>query len=196
MGASTRLGKQFLIGFAGAMLLACASKDDPVGGPGVFEDAGPEYPPVQCSADLKPFTTGPNGLTETDPTMQIAVRIDKATVPPVKDYNDWTISILDGSGQPATNAKLDWACAWMAVHGHGSNPKAVTNQGNGQYLLSMQNFSMNGPWEVQLWVDPTGQGTEYAPQGGARVMAGNECAPSNGAPPMYNIDFNFCVPQD
>jgi hypothetical protein len=196
MGASSRIGTRLLIGLAGAMLVACASKDDPVGPPMYEPDSG-AYPDVACPSDLKAFTTGASGLTETDSTKQISVRIDKASsVPPIKNYNDWTISILDASGQPNPNANVSWACAWMAAHGHGSNPKAIQNMGNGQYFLSMQNFSMTGPWEVRLWIDPTGQGAEYAPQAGARIMAGNECAPSNGAPTMWNLDFNFCVPED
>jgi hypothetical protein len=195
MGASSRIGTRLLIGLAGAMLVACASKDDPVNLAMYEADSG-EYPPAECPTNLKPFTVGPSGLTESDSAMQVSVRIDDANKPPIKNYNDWTISILDANGQPNPTATLNWACAWMAVHGHGSNPKSIVNMGNGQYKLGMQNLSMTGPWEVRLWVDPTGQLPEYAPQAGARIMAGDECAPSNGAAPMNNIDFNFCVPED
>lgn len=173
---------------------ACSSKvvDLPPGSG--FEDAQPETPP--CDPTLPAFATGPNGLTTTATTGAFKVRIDSAdNQPPAKSYNTWKIVVEDASGQPMPNAKLNWVCAWMAVHGHGSNPQQVNNLGNGEIDLVKQNLSMYGPWEVKLWIDPTGAGPEYLPQDGEMVMAGNNCIPSNGADANPNVDISFCVPE-
>jgi hypothetical protein len=163
----------------------------------MYDDGAMGQPPTPpCDPNLPAFTTGMNGLKVMDSTGQIAVRLDDAPVPPVKDYNTWRISIEDASGQPIPTAKLSWACAWMEVHSHGSNPQGITNLGGGKYELTKQNLSMFGPWEVRMWIDPTGAGPEYSPQtGGVMVAGANECVPSNGAKPSPNIKFPICVPQ-
>ena len=155
------------------------------------------FPDAPCDPTLPPFTVGGDGigLTTTDTTGTIKVRIDDAPKPPQKDYNTWRIAIEDGSGQPVPNASINWACAWMAVHGHGSNPQAINNLGGGLFELSKQNMSMYGPWEVKLWIDPTGGGSTYSPQTGAKVLGGNNCNPSNGTTGDPNVDIKFCVPE-
>jgi hypothetical protein len=195
MGASSRIAIGLLIGCS-CPLLACASGDDTTGAP-MYEDSGEHQPPTPpCDPNLPDFTVGMNGLKATDSTGQFSVRIEDAPKPPQRDYNTWKIAVEDASGQPMANAKLGWACAWMAVHMHGSNPQVITNLGGGKFELEKQNLSMFGPWEVRFWVDSTGAGPEYLPQsGGTKVALGNECMPTNGVTPSANIKFDICVPQ-
>jgi hypothetical protein len=195
MGESSRIQARFVVGLAVLACAACTSKVETPDGGG-FEPEQPETPP--CDPTLPKFTVGGSGigLTTPDMTGALKVRIDSADhQPPAKAYNTWKIAIEDASGQPMSGATLNWACAWMEVHGHGSNPQAINDLGNGEFELVNQNLSMYGPWAVKLWVDPTGAGPEYLPQNGAKVMAGNNCMPSNGAVPAANVVINFCVPE-
>jgi hypothetical protein len=196
MGESSRNTLRLLMGLALACTsAACASKVVTTPPGSGYEDAQPETPP--CDPTLPAFTTGPSGLTTSDTTGQLKVRIESAdNQPPAKSYNTWKIVVEDASGQPMPSAKLNWVCAWMAVHGHGSNPQQVNKLGNGELELVKQNLSMYGPWAVKLWIDPTGAGPEYLPQDGAMVMAGNNCMPSNGAAPNPNVEIDFCVPEN
>ena len=188
--------------FAGACIAlsstACGSDStSPVAD--LSSDAGVD-PSAECPANTPTFADGPNGLqAPIDTKNGIAVRLIQAQFsPPAKMSNDWTIAVTDPAGAPTTNAQITWACAWMPVHGHGSNPTAIDNLGNGQFKLEKQNLSMYGGWEIQLWVNNTGAGTQYAPQnGGGSLLTGNACTPdpSSGATGSPNIMFNICVPQ-
>ena len=149
----------------------------------------------QCPAGTPEFTIGAKGLTSMDAASGVAVRIDNAPKPPERSFNTWKIVVTDASGAPMPNAQLTWACAWMAVHGHGTNPKKVEKVSDGVFNLLQQNFSMYGPWQVQLWIDPTGKAPAYAPQIVSGVENANACSPSNGAGATPNIRFDFCVPR-
>lgn len=196
MGESSRIQVRLLIGLA-FVCAACSSNTVSVMAPGMEAPPDGGFPDVPCDPSLPPFAVGGDGigLTTADTTGKIKVRIDDAPKPPQKDYNTWRIAIEDVSGQPMPSAAINWACAWMAVHGHGSNPQAINNLGGGLFELSKQNLSMYGPWEVKLWIDPTGGGSMYSPQTGAKVLGGNNCDPSNGTTGAANVDIKFCVPE-
>lgn len=176
---------------------ACGSGSDSTADSSTAGAAGEEAPKAseQCPASFPEFTTGPAGLTATDAATGIKVRIDNAPKPPERSFNDWKIVVTDASGAALPNAQLSWACAFMEVHGHGTNPKKVESAGNGVFNLQQQNFSMYGPWQVRLWIDPMGKGPAYAPQSVSGVENGNACIPSNGVSPTPNIRFDFCVPR-
>jgi hypothetical protein len=189
-----------LVGLGSTFLVACGGDAAP---PEAMYDHDDSASALEMSMKCSPalqnvFKVGGAGvgLTTTDAASNVAVRIQDATqIPPVKDNtNDWTIAITDAAGAPLPNAKLGWACAWMAVHGHGSNPQAIEDMGGGMFKLTSLNLSMYGEWAERLWVDPTGAGPQYLPQNGTRVGAGLECMPTNGAAAQYNIEINFCVP--
>lgn len=176
---------------------ACGSDGDQTSTTPMAGAAGDEAPLASeaCPPSTPAFTTGPAGLTAKDAQSGISVRIDTAPNPPQRTFNDWKIVVTDASGAAVPNAQLSWACAWMAVHGHGTNPKKVMSAGNGVFNLMQQNFSMYGPWEVRLWIDPTGKAPAYAPQSVSGVENGDACTPSNGGSPTANIKFDFCVPR-
>jgi len=180
-----------------AMLGACGSSGDPTSTPVGGSAAGSDAITAseQCPPGTPDFTIGSAGLTSRDDATGVAVRIDNAPKPPERSFNDWKIVITDASGAAMPNATLSWACAWMAVHGHGTNPKKVESLGSGVFNLKQQNFSMYGPWQVQLWVDPTGKAAPYAPQTVSGVENGDACRPSDNPNAKPNIRFDFCVPR-
>jgi hypothetical protein len=161
---------------------------------GAVGQAGSPAKSEECSADYQDFTTGKNGSLVTDAASGIAVRVTEGPVPAEYGYNTWKVALLDATTMaPAPNARITWQCSFMSVHGHGSNPKSMTNLGNGEYELVDQNLRMFGPWEVRFWIDPTGQMPEYVPT--ASLLSGNACVPTTGAAGKANIEFKLCVPR-
>lgn len=69
-----------------------------------------------------------------------------------KVRNDWVVEVLDASGAPVTDVEATAASAWMEVHMHFGlpAPKIMKQPEPGRFLLDNINFSMRGPWDVQL----------------------------------------------
>jgi hypothetical protein len=69
-----------------------------------------------------------------------------------KVRNDWVIEVLDANGVPVPDVELTDAAAWMEVHKHYGlpAPKVMKQVEPGRFLLDNINFSMRGPWDVQL----------------------------------------------
>lgn len=148
----------------------------------------------RCPPGTDEFRYGPSGLLKSDPATGVSVRLlDASDSPPSRGFNDWTIGVFDQSGAPMPTAELHWACAWMPAHLHGSNPKTVVRLGNGQFQLVKQNLAMYGGWQVKLWVDASGTGPAFDPQGNNGILGGDACRGPGiaGAP---NIEFDICVP--
>jgi hypothetical protein len=175
-----------------ASLVACG--DDSA--PQVDADADTATPSdEQCPANLEPLRDGANGSLQTDAKADLSVRVVSAqALPPARDFNDWTIAITNANGDALPNAQVTWACAWMPVHGHGSNPKALEKLDDGRFELKRQNLSMYGGWQIKLWVTADG-GQEYVPPTSSGVLNGNVCQPSNGTTGEPNIVFDICVPR-
>jgi hypothetical protein len=191
------LSKLFLMSLCSALVSACSSDMDSAAGSGAsMSGAGSSAAAApDCDATHNGFAVGENGLLATDPNSGISVRVLDGPVPPNFGYNTWTIALQDKTGAPASDAHLTWACAYMSVHGHGSNPKAVENLGGGKYKLTDQFLRMFGPWEVQLWIDPTGAEPEYASQGAASLIGGNACTPTAGLMGKPTVELKICVPR-
>lgn len=194
------MSTRFFVAACIAALGACSGdSDNPTGsGNASIGDgaAGAEAPSTMtsCKSDYLGFAVGPNGSAQTDPESGVTVKVLEGSVPPNYGYNTWTIQLSDASGAPLPNARLTWACAFMSVHGHGSNPKAVENLGGGQYKLVDQNMRMFGPWEVRFWIDPTGAAPEYTPEN-AGILNGMACIPTSGDMGEPNVEFKVCVPR-
>lgn len=152
-----------------------------------------------CSDEYLAYSTGEeNGLRVSiaDSSFEVRLLDSDQAPPPRKGYNTWTIAVRDATtGEPAVDATISWACAWMDVHGHGTNPKMVEALGDGNFRLVKQNFSMTGPWLVRLWVDPTGKEPLYEPQGISTIADGAECHPTTGLQGAPNAVFKICVPE-
>ena len=193
------MSKRFFLGACGVLLCACSSggeKSDSgsASSAGGLSSAGNSAPSTStpCPDNYKTFSVGPSGTVVTDPASNISMRVEDGPIPPIFGNNTWTVSMTDATGAPATNAHITWACAFMSVHGHGSNPKQMTNLGGGKYTLKDQNTRMFGPWEVQFWIDPTGATPDYVP---TTILAdGKQCNPTTGPAGKPNFEFNICVP--
>jgi hypothetical protein len=185
-------GEGTRVGVLVALLSACASENETTAADGVSDE-----PAAECPGDYLAFTTGEaNGLTAPVKGTDLQVRLLEAEhQPPRKDYNTWTIAVRDADGEPATDAVVTWACAWMKVHEHGTNPKRLESLGDGKFSLVDQNLSMFGPWEIQLWLDPSGTKPAYKPQGGSTQANGRACTPSFEPAELANTELTVCVPR-
>jgi hypothetical protein len=172
-------------------LLAAACADDE----SMVEDATTTTPPpddtASCPADTPPFEFGPTGLGDTNEELGIKVYLESASaMPPAHDFNDWTIALTDLDGVPLPSAQITWACAFMPLHAHGSNPKAINELGEGRFELQKQNMAMYGGWLIQLWVDPAGGGEPFESSG---TSIGTRACAEPGTKP--SLEIQTCVPQ-
>jgi hypothetical protein len=146
-----------------------------------------------CPPNTPEFNSGATGLTsEPNETLEFKAHlVEASSMPPANGFNDWTIAITDLDGNPLPDASLIWACAFMPVHNHGSNPKTVIRLGDGRFELKRQNMAMEGGWEIELWVDPTGK-TEPYEGGRGTDLAPSACVPhGTTASPLV---MKACVP--
>jgi hypothetical protein len=195
-----KLSGRILVGVClAANLGACASEagtaassgSGAINGAAAGAGSGPKS--AKCDASYLNFSVGPSSALATDAASGVAVRVLDGPVPPEFGYNTWTIEILDAKTMaPLPTARLTWQCAFMSVHGHGSNPKSIENLGNGQYKLTQQNLRMLGPWEVRFWIDPTGQLPEYVPT--SNLITGMACNPTTGLQGDATLELKVCVP--
>lgn len=153
-------------------------------------DAGP--PASQCPASTPEFTVGSSGLSTSNAELNVKVRVEDADYrPPRFGINSWTIAITDLNGQPLPDASLQWACAFMPAHGHGSNPRSVEKLDGGLWKLNNQNMSMQGGWEIQLWIDPMGGESEF--MGAPAGINKNACTAPSGK--TATLILPTCVPR-
>jgi hypothetical protein len=69
--------------------------------------------------------------------------------PPIRGTNDWTLEILDGSGQPVSGAMLT-VTPVMPDHGHGTTAPTINEAGGGKYTVSKIYMYMAGLWQVTI----------------------------------------------
>jgi hypothetical protein len=190
-----RLVTQLIIAsFVYIALPGCGSDESSQALNQVGDMEGPADDSARCPPDTEEFSYGANGLLRTDAATGMAVRLLKASdSPPSRGFNDWTIGVTDSNGAPMAKAELNWACAWMPAHNHGSSPKKVTRLGGGQFQLDQQNFAMYGGWQIRFWISPTGDGPVYMPQSGSGIVGGDACR-GTGVAPSPTVQFNICVP--
>ena len=195
------MSTRFLVAACIVATGACSGEsDNPPGsvnaGIGDGTAGGEAAPPSMesCKSDYLGFAVGPNGSAMTDATSGVTVKVLEGSVPPNFGFNTWTIQLSDATGAPMPNARITWACVFMDVHGHGANPKAVENLGDGKYKIVDQNMRMFGPWEVRFWIDPTGAEPEYTPAN-AGVLNGMACIPTSGDMGAPSVEFKVCVPR-
>jgi hypothetical protein len=171
--------------------VACGGDDDK-NAPTEVAGSGDGALDASCPADTPTFAFGPTGLHAMDPKTGVGVYLENASdIPPLYGSNDWQVKFTDTTGNPMPQANLTWACAFMPLHGHGSNPKMVENLGNGSWKLMKQNMAMQGGWEIRLWVDPTGGGETYA--GG--TGAGIDRSACTGPGVEQTLVLKACVPR-
>ena len=95
-----------------------------------------------------------SGMTTLGSKGQIAVVLrDASGVPPVRYFNDWTLTFTDAGGAPLEDVEVLRARAYMRVHNHYGTPDPTVTQHEDEPALfdfDRINLFMRGPWEVQL----------------------------------------------
>jgi hypothetical protein len=181
-----------LIAAIAAMLgSGCTGDDDDGHGNGDHHDAGQLHPDeeVRCPDDLPELFAGEtSGSVAMGENGEVMARVIAAAFVPAQRLkkNVWTVELTSADGAPLEDVELVKACAYMPVHGHGKPPREVEPLAEpGRFTLDFLNFTMRGPWEVQLAVD-TGSG--------ATDGRGTSCAP--GETGSDYVAFEVCVLDD
>ena len=81
--------------------------------------------------------------------------LDASPAPPIRDYNDWQLVVMDASGAPLPDADLS-ITPWMPDHGHGSPNQAtalIRAAEPGAWDLQDLDLFMPGYWEVHFDVE-------------------------------------------
>lgn len=170
------------------LLVACG---DPEADPTALDEMEPPASDA-CPAETPAFSTGMFGLTASNQELGVKARVVEADyVPPRFGINSWVVAITDLADQPLPQATLTWACAFMPAHGHGSNPATVEKLDATRWKLERQNMSMQGGWEIWLWIDPTGAGAGFT--GAKGGINSNSCRGPNGA--TQTLALRTCVPR-
>ena len=100
-----------------------------------------------CSTDER-APTFELGLSESGSAGYTVTVSQSSPFPVARDDNDWTVTITDGDGQPATGLSVT-TDPQMPDHGHGTPIRAEITEGNpGTYEISRINLWMPGYWEI------------------------------------------------
>jgi hypothetical protein len=98
------------------------------------------------------------GLSKADGTTTVKL-LESNPAPPIRGQNDWTLEVLDGSGQPVSGAKIT-VTPFMPDHGHGTTKPTISEIGGGKYDAAAIYMYMPGLWQVTVDVTmPTGMTT-------------------------------------
>jgi hypothetical protein len=115
--------------------------------------------PSAAKADVPAPTASPPAKPDTPPAKPAVsgpVKIMAVTASaPKSGDNSLTISITDVQGKPIAGAKITTSVAMTSMD-MGTTHPIVADKGAGQYSATV-NFSMAGPWRVQVKVTPPGQ---------------------------------------
>jgi hypothetical protein len=160
---------------------------------------------VKCPADVPEFAANPSsGIEAAVKHKTLQARVIKATpVHPTKNaMNNWTVQFTDDQDKPLDDVEIAAACAFMPVHGHGTAPlgghKKLSDPG--QYELDYLNFTMRGPWKVELALSrsaSSGDGGASTPSaGGSQPMEFTDCDRNRKYPGTEFAMFYFCVKDD
>jgi hypothetical protein len=103
-----------------------------------------------CMTETRAIPYAPGLSRTSDSGAFTAVLVDSVPGPPIKGTNDWTIRILDASGNPVAGLALT-AVPKMPDHTHPTSVfPVVTDKGGGLYDLAPVYLFMPGYWTVTL----------------------------------------------
>lgn len=142
------LAATLLVSIAG--LSACTSSDGGGSSGSTSSGAVDSGPAVSCEHDPRVDTYVAN-LTKPSASGQRKVALVASDpAPPIKGTNHWTVKVVDGAGNPVSNAALT-VSPFMPDHGHPSNVKpTVTPGADGTYDITNVYFFMPGVWRVTI----------------------------------------------
>jgi hypothetical protein len=163
-----RLLQSILI--ACAISAGCGSENDDDGS---AQDAGPPAAEAAAADDgegpiyiipCPPQTpTFEQGLVVAGDQKRISAKLVSAqpTTPQLFE-NEWVVDLVDGTGTPISDVKLDDVRPFMPVHGHdgGFPPEWKALAEPGRMQIDRINLKMSGPWEVTLKVSSPSVGSD------------------------------------
>jgi len=149
-------------------------------------------PSERCPDWAHELTFGQNGLQADVYAGDVTARLIHASdVPPLKGFNTWTIELQSTAGERLDDYQVTWICSFMPAHNHTAGPRLSAGDEPGQFVIERLNLSMNGGWEIPLWVDPMDAGA--APY--ERVSVDDACKPVDDPTRPPDIVFRTCVPR-
>jgi hypothetical protein len=161
MSASTHLKVCSWILASGLAWAGCGDGDAPRGAlPETEADA--EVPADYEGCDeLEPFALGLTARGEEN-TLEAEV-LEAAPAPPRRYRNDWIVQLRAADGSALEDVELTHARPFMPVHGHdgGIAPVIHALSEQGKFRIERLNFSMRGPWQVQLTASSPSRGNDY-----------------------------------
>jgi hypothetical protein len=122
---------------------------------GVGDDAG-----TYCPADSPVFRVPMEAVGD---KMRITARLISAKPePPERYFNDWTVELVDSSGNPVEDVELTQVQTYMTVHRHGVLAKQITKLGDpARFEVKDVDMFMRGPWEIRFTVTSASAGDDY-----------------------------------
>jgi len=113
-----------------------------------------------CDTETRAPKYMPNFSVTSNSGAFTAVLVESVPGPPVRYTNDWTVRILDASGNPVSGLAFT-ALPKMPDHTHPTNVvPVVTDKGGGVYDLSPVYLFMPGYWTVTLTLPLASGGTD------------------------------------
>jgi hypothetical protein len=113
-----------------------------------------------CATETRAIPYSPNLSRMSDSGAYTAVLVDSVPGPPIKGTNDWTVRLLDASGNPVAGMAMT-AKPTMPDHVHPTTVlPVVTEQGGGLYDVSPVYLFMAGYWVVTLTLQPASGATD------------------------------------
>lgn len=141
----------FLACAALSTALGCGGDDGGSAGTGSDgKQVDDEKEEVPCDPKEYPSYTPGLEATKGDVTVRL-VEVDPEP-PRQLQKNNWTVEVVDGSGEPLQGASITRADSWMIVHNHGGRhpPKIEKGASAGSFVLNDLDFRMRGPWQVRM----------------------------------------------
>jgi hypothetical protein len=139
--------------FLPAAWVACSSGTPANGSSAGADTSGESGAPgadaaASCDPKFNPDTMAP-GLTKPGNSGALTFVLESIDpTPPVAQYNNWVLKVLDASGAPVADASFPMIKTWMPLHAHGSSIAPTwTSNGDGTYKTSVYLF-MPGLWQV------------------------------------------------
>jgi hypothetical protein len=111
---------------------------------------------IGCVGDPRGEAFTPNLTHKGDSGMLSFVIAGANFSPPAVDNNQWTLKVLDASGQPVKDAVLTFPARsnpsdpWMPDHSHGALPAKAVNNNDGTYTIAPLYFFMGGIWSTYI----------------------------------------------
>jgi hypothetical protein len=176
-------------------LSACDGGSDDDGG--AAQDAGASPievdPSERCPDWSHDLTFGANGLlADVYDEGEVTARLIHASdVPPLKGFNTWTIELQGTDGETLDDYQVTWICSFMPAHNHTAGPRLMPGDEPGQFVIDRLNLSMNGGWEIPIWVDPIDAGKPAF----ERVSVDDACKPVSEPSRPADMVFRTCVPR-